>query len=107
MLALDTYPLQGHSSTIPLPYFFNQLIDGVYRIFELCEGPAHLLLVMTITAPYGGKIFTPSGMDGFPVLIFKVWTTMGLDGIETLDPQNIFTKGILPPEWMSRHTDSP
>ncbi len=30
---------------------------------------------------------------------------MGLDRIETLHSKDIFTEGIPPPEWMSRHTD--
>jgi len=42
--------LTYHPFTISLLYFFNQLIDRVYRIFKLGESPAHLLLAMAIAS---------------------------------------------------------
>ena len=39
--------------TVSLLYFFDQLIDQVYRIFKLGEGPAYLRFLVAITSPYG------------------------------------------------------
>jgi hypothetical protein len=60
---------------------------------------------MAIAAADRGQFFAAGRRPGLPIGFFGIQTVMGLDRVETLNPQNVIAKRLSTPKWVGRRAN--